>query len=33
MITYFLPAETFPIEKVLEQKSKFEKPEIFREIL
>lgn len=33
MITYFLPAETFPIEKVLEQKSKFEKPEIFQEIL
>ncbi|NPV10931.1 MAG: HAMP domain-containing histidine kinase [Ignavibacteria bacterium] len=33
MATYYLPAETFPIEKVLEQKSKIEKPEIFKEII
>ena len=33
MNTHFLPAETFPIEKVLEQKSKIEKPQIFQDIL
>jgi len=33
MNTHFLPAETFPIENVLEQKSKIEKPQIFQDIL
>ena len=30
MNTHFLPAETFPIEKVLEQKSKIEKPRFLK---
>lgn len=33
MATKYLPSETFPMEKVLEQKSKIEKPEIFQEII
>lgn len=33
MATQYLPSETFPIKKIIEQKSKVEKPEIFQEII
>lgn len=33
MATQYLPSETFPIEKVLEQKSRVERSEIFQEIV